>query len=836
MVEPTVDFLAELAGGGPRSSSGSAPVGSRCRSRGAACAVHGIDLSEAMVARLRAKPGGEDIGVTIGDFATTTVDGTFSVAYLVFNTIMNLTTQDEQVACFRNAAAHLEPGGCFVIEVGVPALRRLPPGETVRAFTVSPTQLGFDEYDVATQGLDVAPLLGRRRRRSRAPRCPFRYVWPARARPDGAARRDDAARALGRLEPRALHEREPVARLGLGEDRAVARTAAGVVARRLDDMVARLSRSAVLSDDLPVGAASLVAASHLRRNRGSSALVVVLLAVVVAIVLAALAGARRTDRVVDDFVAGDAGAEGYVGFPPLGPEPVGDLAAEESAVAAVDGVERTARFSDAVVELSGPAVSNGPVVLQGWVGREPGGLAKASRLHLVAGRAADQARTDELLIDEELARDARLEVGSAVDLRLFTLEQLAAGSDARAGGFAVEAEVVGIVRRPTDLRDPQERQLVPNDYVVHQDVYLTTALWNAGGQTDIAGFTPFIGFDFEDGAEPRQVLAAITEATGGYAIDHARFLELDGTFNGVDRSASLHSRGLQAFAAAVAIAGLFLVGQTLGRQIVLEARDDGTLRALGLTPRWVRIAALLARPAGGRRRRAARRARRSCALAPDAVAGNGGPRRAELDPGVSVDPLVLVGGGLLAVVLATVASTLPSLRAVGAASRDQSAPRGRPGLASRLAARGLSAPAVIGIRFALEPGRGRTAVPVRTGDRDRGRDRGTGRGGGHLLVLADRHPRRAPAVRRDVGRGGGRDELRRAGGRLAAQVRRIPGVAELRGHVRDRVRHTLRRDPRGDGAPGGRGRHAAHHRGSGSGARGGGPRSGDDGGGGPRDR
>src|SRR5207302_5903969 len=113
----------------------------------------GIDLSEAMVARLRAKPGGEQIGVTIGDFATTTVEGTFSVAYLVFNTIMNLTSQDEQVACFQNVAEHLEPGGCFVIEVGVPKLQRLPPGETVRAFSVTSTHLGFDEYDVASQAL-----------------------------------------------------------------------------------------------------------------------------------------------------------------------------------------------------------------------------------------------------------------------------------------------------------------------------------------------------------------------------------------------------------------------------------------------------------------------------------------------------------------------------------------------------------------------------------------------------------------------------------------------------------------------------------------------------------
>jgi len=113
--------------------------------------------------------------VTIGDFATTTVDGTFSLAYLVFNTINNLTTQFEQVACFRNVAAHLEPGGCFVIEVGVPSLQRLPPGETVRPFDVSPSHLGFDEYDIANQGLishHYWPLDGRQAS------TPFRYVWP----------------------------------------------------------------------------------------------------------------------------------------------------------------------------------------------------------------------------------------------------------------------------------------------------------------------------------------------------------------------------------------------------------------------------------------------------------------------------------------------------------------------------------------------------------------------------------------------------------------------------------------------------------------------------------
>jgi hypothetical protein len=131
-----------------------------------------------MVARLRAKPGGNEISVTIGDFATTIVEGTFSIAYLVFNTINNLTSQDEQVACFRNVADHLEPGGCFVIEVGVPGLQRLPPGETIRPFDVSETHLGFDEYDIANQGLVSHHLWavdGKYERRS----IPFRYVWPS---------------------------------------------------------------------------------------------------------------------------------------------------------------------------------------------------------------------------------------------------------------------------------------------------------------------------------------------------------------------------------------------------------------------------------------------------------------------------------------------------------------------------------------------------------------------------------------------------------------------------------------------------------------------------------
>jgi SAM-dependent methyltransferase len=178
VVDPVVDFLVDLAydGSALELGIGTGRIALPLARRG--IRVHGIDLSDAMVAKLRSKPGAEQISVTIGDFATTTVEGSFSVAYLVFNTIMNLTTQDEQVACFRNVAAHLQPGGCFVIEVMVPDLQRLPPGETVRAFTVSATRLGFDEYDVASQGL-ISHHYWAVDGKLDGLSMPFRYVWPA---------------------------------------------------------------------------------------------------------------------------------------------------------------------------------------------------------------------------------------------------------------------------------------------------------------------------------------------------------------------------------------------------------------------------------------------------------------------------------------------------------------------------------------------------------------------------------------------------------------------------------------------------------------------------------
>jgi SAM-dependent methyltransferase len=174
-VEPVVDFLVELAGDGRalELGIGTGRIAVPLAARGVP--VHGIDLSEAMVARLRAKPGGDGITATIGDFATTKVGGRFALAYLVYNTIQNLTSQDAQVACFQNVANHLEPGGRFVIEVGLPDVR----GEKLRIFDASDQHVGIDEYDFANQGLISHHYTRTADGTFRYGCGPFRYVWPS---------------------------------------------------------------------------------------------------------------------------------------------------------------------------------------------------------------------------------------------------------------------------------------------------------------------------------------------------------------------------------------------------------------------------------------------------------------------------------------------------------------------------------------------------------------------------------------------------------------------------------------------------------------------------------
>ena len=177
VIGPAVDFLAALAGDGSvlELGIGTGRLALPLADRGVR--VHGIELSAAMITEFRKRHGADRIGVTMGDFARASVDERFGLAYLVRNTITNVTTQADQVAVFRNAAAHLEPGGSFVIENYVPALQRLPPGETIHAFEVTPTHVGFEEYDIANQ-IAISHHYWFHDGETTTYSTPHRYVWP----------------------------------------------------------------------------------------------------------------------------------------------------------------------------------------------------------------------------------------------------------------------------------------------------------------------------------------------------------------------------------------------------------------------------------------------------------------------------------------------------------------------------------------------------------------------------------------------------------------------------------------------------------------------------------
>jgi SAM-dependent methyltransferase len=178
-IRPAVALLAELARGGIAVEFAIGTGRLAMPLADTDTTVMGIDFSEAMLAELARKPGAERIDVTLGDMTSTQVCADASVVYLVFNTIMNLRTQRQQVACFRNAVAHLAPGGRFVIETGVPQLRRLPPGDMIVPFDVSPHHLGFEEYVDLVGQISVSHHYVIDGDRSHSSASAFRYVWPS---------------------------------------------------------------------------------------------------------------------------------------------------------------------------------------------------------------------------------------------------------------------------------------------------------------------------------------------------------------------------------------------------------------------------------------------------------------------------------------------------------------------------------------------------------------------------------------------------------------------------------------------------------------------------------
>ncbi|MEP7034686.1 MAG: class I SAM-dependent methyltransferase [Dermatophilaceae bacterium] len=179
VLEPTVDRLAELAGDGRalELAIGTGRVAVPLAERG--IPVTGIELSRPMIEQLRTKAGDEAIPVVVGDMATASAPGQYSLVYLVYNTISNLLTQSEQVACFRNAARHLTPGGRFVIELWVPELRKLPPGQKATVWHAEPGYIGLDTYDVLHQQIVSHHFRFGEGRQAELFRSPHRYIWPS---------------------------------------------------------------------------------------------------------------------------------------------------------------------------------------------------------------------------------------------------------------------------------------------------------------------------------------------------------------------------------------------------------------------------------------------------------------------------------------------------------------------------------------------------------------------------------------------------------------------------------------------------------------------------------
>ncbi|MBQ0854996.1 class I SAM-dependent methyltransferase [Streptomyces sp. BH-SS-21] len=176
---PTVDRLADLAGDGAalEFAIGTGRVAVPLAGRGVP--VTGIELSPPMVEQLRTKADEATIPVVIGDMATTAVPGEYSLVYLVFNTVSNLLTQAEQVECFRNAARHLTPGGRFVVELWVPELRKLPPGQAATVWQSDSDYIGLDTYDVLRQHVVSHHFRFDESERAQLFRSPHRYIWPA---------------------------------------------------------------------------------------------------------------------------------------------------------------------------------------------------------------------------------------------------------------------------------------------------------------------------------------------------------------------------------------------------------------------------------------------------------------------------------------------------------------------------------------------------------------------------------------------------------------------------------------------------------------------------------
>jgi ABC-type lipoprotein release transport system permease subunit len=471
-----------------------------------------------------------------------------------------------------------------------------------------------------------------------------------------------------------------------------------------------------------MGAVWLRARAQLRGRLLASLLLALLVGLAGGVVLAAVAGARRSDAALPRFLAASRTTDTLVYI--TGPEnepgrTAGtELAAEVRAVAALPQVRAAQRVSPLILSGSDPARRSGPSRQLGWVGLDRSGHEAFGRPMVVAGALPRPDRADETAVDEEFAWRHGLRPGASFRVGIYTRAQFGPAGEGvpiPPDGPAADLRVVGIVRFPDDLLPVAERR----DEVDADEssyLFLTPAFWRRYGP-DLANYGIIITVDLHrDHAD----LAAFTKALqrrlpGRAVVSPGEFVDGGTGIVGVRRATALETAALLAFAALAALTALLLIGQTLGRQVILESAEYPTLRALGMTPRQlvgvalVRAVAIGAVGAG---------LAVASALALSPLTPIGVARRAELDPGAAADWPVLAAGSLAIFALVLVGAALPAWQAARARGDTLGvigpAGPGRPSwVAGALAAAGVRPAAVTGVRMALEPGRGRTAVPVR---------------------------------------------------------------------------------------------------------------------------
>jgi FtsX-like permease family len=462
------------------------------------------------------------------------------------------------------------------------------------------------------------------------------------------------------------------------------------------------------------------ARAQLRGRARANLLLALLVGLAGALVLAAAAGARRSEAALPRFLAANQTVDASVIV--LDSGPTGEKALRK--VAALPEVGQAFRLTgwDAGALILGgadPAEPSGWHRQLGTVALDPGGSVAFGRPIMVAGRLPDERRPEEVAIDEELAARRGLEVGSPYRVAPFSFDQLAPAGEGRAvtpNGSAVDLRVVGIVRYPRDLVPVVTDQ--QNLRVNTGELYLTTAWWRRYGP-DVANYGIGLAVRLHHGqADLPRLQASLRRLYGREALAEG----VDGSNSdkavtaGTRRAIRLESAALAAFALLAALAALLLVGQTLGRQIRAEAAESPILRALGMTrAQLVGVAAVRAAPiaAAG----AVLAVAGAVALSPATPLGVA--RRAELDPGVAVDPPVLAAGATLVALAVLACAVLAGWRAGGAPAgalgvAEVAGAERRSRIAGALGAAGLPPAAVTGTRLALEPGRGRSAVPVRS--------------------------------------------------------------------------------------------------------------------------